>query len=62
MREHVINLQDSSPIKQVSRRIPIYMREKVNKIIKIIREIKVTEESKSPWMAPAVLGKKRVVQ
>jgi len=59
--EHVINLQDSSPIKQVLRRIPIHMRKEVNKIIKDIRDQDVIEESKSPWMSPAVL-RKRMIQ
>jgi len=57
--EHVINLQDSSPIKQVPRRIPIHMREEVNKIIMDMKNQGVIEESKSPWMSPAVLVKKR---
>jgi len=57
--EHVINLQDSSPIKQVPRRIPIHMREEVNKIIMDMRNQGVIEESKSPWMSPAVLVKKK---
>jgi len=51
MGEHVINLQDSSPIKQVLWRIPIHMREDVNKILKDIRDQDVIEESKSPWMS-----------
>jgi len=46
--EHVINLQDSSLIKQVPRRIPIYIREEVNKIIKDMRDQGVLEKSKSP--------------
>jgi len=57
--EHVINLQDSSPIRQVPRRIPIYMRKEVNKIIMDMRNQGVIEESKSPWMSPAVLVKKK---
>jgi len=57
--EHVINLQDSSPIKQVPRRIPIHMRKEVNKIIMDMRNQGVIEESKSPWMSPAVLVKKK---
>jgi len=57
--EHVINLQDSSPIKQAPRRIPIHMREEVNKIIMDMKNQGVIEESKSPWMSPAVLVKKK---
>jgi len=57
--EHVINLLDSTPIKQVPRRIPIHMREEVDKIIKDMSDEGVIEESKSPWMSPAVLVKKK---
>jgi len=38
MGEHVINLQNSFPIKQDPRRIPIHKREKINKIIKDMRD------------------------
>jgi len=57
--EHVINLQDSFPIKQVPRRIPIYMREEINKIIMDMKNRGVIGESKSPWMSPTVLVKKK---
>jgi hypothetical protein len=46
--EHVINVKDSLPIKQVPRRIPIQMREEVYKIIEEMREQGVIEESQSP--------------
>jgi len=36
--EHIINLQDSSPIKQMPRQIPVHIREEVNKIIKDMRD------------------------
>jgi len=45
--EFVINLQDSSPIKQMPRRIPIHMREEINKIIKDMKDQSVIKESKS---------------
>ena len=57
--EHVINVQDSSPIKQVPRRIPIQMRGEVDKIIEEMRSRGVIEESQSPWVSPAVLVKKK---
>jgi len=38
------------------------MREEVNKIIKDMRDQGVIEESKSSWMSPAVLVKKKMVQ
>jgi len=46
--EHVINVKDSSPIKQVPRRIPIHLREKVSKSIEEMKERGVIEESQSP--------------
>ncbi|XP_071580822.1 uncharacterized protein [Temnothorax nylanderi] len=57
--EHVINLEDSSPIKQVPRRIPLRMREEVEKIIEEMRKQGVIEESQSPWVSPAVLVRKK---
>jgi len=45
--EHVINVKDSSPIKQVPRRIPIHLREKVLKSIEEMKERGVIEESQS---------------
>jgi len=57
--EHVINLKDSLPIKQVPRRIPFQMREEVNKIIEDMRKRGVIEESQSIWMSSAVLVKKK---
>jgi len=56
---HVINVKDTSPIKQVPRRIPIHLREEVNKIIHEMKENGVIEESYSPWISPAVLVKKK---
>lgn len=56
---HVINLKDSSPIKQVPRRIPIQMRNEVNKIIEEMKDQGVIEESQSPWTSPVVLVKKK---
>jgi hypothetical protein len=57
--EHVINVKDSSPIKQVPRRIPIHMREEVDKLIVDMRNQGVIEESQSPWISPAVLIRKK---
>ena len=57
--EHVINVQDSLPIKQAPRRIPIQMRGEVGKIIEDMRTQGVIEESQSPWISPAVLVRKK---
>jgi len=57
--EHVINVKDSSPIKQVPRRIPIQMRKEVDKILEDMRTQGVIEESQSPWVSPAVMVRKK---
>lgn len=59
MVDHVIDLTDSSPIKQTPRRIPFQMREEVDKILSEMKEKGVIEESQSPWVSPAVLVKKK---
>lgn len=45
---HTINLKDSSPIKQVPRRIPIRIRGKVDKIVKEMKAQGVIEGPQSP--------------
>lgn len=59
---HKINVKDSSPIKQVPRRIPIQMREEVNKILDEMKEQGAIEPSCSPWVSPAVMVKKKMEQ
>ncbi|XP_029157922.1 transcription elongation factor SPT5-like, partial [Nylanderia fulva] len=57
--EHNVNVRDSPPIKQVPRRIPIQMREEVDKILEDMSSRGVIEESHSPWVSPAVMVKKK---
>lgn len=57
--EHRINLRESNPIKQTPRRIPIHMREEVNKILKEMKCQGVIEESYSPCVSSVVLVKKK---
>jgi len=59
--EHVINVKDSSSIKQVPRHIPLQMKKEVDKIIMEMERQGVIEESTSPWASPMVL-KRRMVQ
>lgn len=56
---HEINVNNSNPIKQAPRRIPLQMREEVDTIIEDMRRQGVIEESQSPWASPAVLVKKK---
>jgi len=57
--EHAINVNNSSPIKQVPRRVPLLMRGEVEKILEEMKQQGVIEESCSPWISPAVLVKKK---
>ncbi|KMQ90068.1 integrase core domain protein [Lasius niger] len=57
--EHVVNVQDSLPIKQVPRRIPIQMRGEVEKILEDMSSREMIEESQSPWVSPAVMVKNK---
>lgn len=58
MVKHTINVEKSSPIKQTPRRIPLKMREEVDKIIEDMRRQRVIEESQSAWVSPALVRKK----
>lgn len=57
--KHRIRLSDPHPIKQAPRRIPIHLREEVGRIIEEMKTQGVIEESKSPWVSPVVLVKKK---
>ena len=56
---HSINVMNSFPIKQSPRRIPLQMREEVDKILSEMKQQGVIEESHSPWVSPAVLVRKK---
>jgi len=60
--EHIIEIEDSNPIKQAPCRIPFHLRKEVDRIIKKMRQQRVIEESYSPWASPAVLVTKKMVQ
>ncbi|CAL1687614.1 unnamed protein product [Lasius platythorax] len=57
--EHAINVENSKPIKQAPRRIPLHLREEVDRIIQDMKSQGVIEESRSPWTSPVVLVKKK---
>lgn len=57
--EHKIDLNDSQPIKQVPRRIPLHLRSEAEKMIGEMKRQGVIEESRSPWMSLAVMIKKK---
>ena len=57
--EHVINVKDSSPIKQIPRRISLQMRKEVDEIIVEMERQRVIKKFISPWTSPVVLVKKK---
>lgn len=59
--EHVIELKDPKLIKQAPRRIPIHLRKDVDQIILDMKSQGVIEESKSPWISPVMIVKKKMV-
>jgi len=52
-------VKDFKPIKQAPRRIPLHLREEVEHIIQEMKQRGVIEESRSPWVSPVVLVKKK---
>ncbi|KAL6262046.1 hypothetical protein P5V15_007138 [Pogonomyrmex californicus] len=48
--EHSISVGKSSPIKQTPRRIPLQMRDEVEKIFEEMKQQEVIEESYNPWV------------
>lgn len=52
-------MKDSEPIKQAPRRIPLHLREEVEHIVQEMKQRGVIEESRSPWVSPVVLVKKK---
>lgn len=57
--QHVLNVKDSVPIKQVLRRIPIHMREEVDRILEDMKAQGIIEEPRSAWVSPAVIVRKK---
>ena len=55
---HKINTGDAVPIKQAPRRVPIHLRETVNKEISKMEKQGIIKHSISPWASPIVLVKK----
>ena len=57
--QHKINTGDARPIKQAPRRIPIHLRDEVDKAMKEMIDKGVIEPSDSPWSSPVVLVRKK---
>ncbi len=59
LAEHRIQTGDYPPIKQPSRRVPHALRGEITKIVNVMLESQVIQESSSPWASPVLLVKKK---
>ena len=57
--EHRIDTGDTTPIRQRPRRVPIKLREQVEKQKQQMLKDGIIEESDSPWCSPVVLARKK---
>ncbi|GFV58536.1 retrovirus-related Pol polyprotein from transposon 412 [Trichonephila clavipes] len=57
--KHRIDTGEHPPIKQHPRRLPFAKQEKVQKLIKNMKNNDVIEPSSSPWASPIVLVRKK---
>ena len=59
MLEHRIETGDAAPVRQSPRRIPMRLREEVERQKEKMLQNGIIEESSSPWRSPIVLAKKK---
>ena len=57
--QHTIDTGSSSPIRQLPRRVPFALRQKVDEMVEEMLEKGVIEPSRSPWASPVVLVSKK---
>ena len=57
--QHRIDTGNAPPVRQPPRRIPVHLREEVDKMISDMLDKDVIRPSKSPWASPVVLVKKK---
>ena len=57
--EHSIDTGDSTPIRQVPRRVPFAVRGEMTKLVQEMLRDEVIQESASPWASPVVLVRKK---
>nr|XP_006822064.1 PREDICTED: uncharacterized protein LOC100379030 [Saccoglossus kowalevskii] len=57
--KHSINTGEAAPIRQPSRRLPIWQREEAGKQVEKMLKAGIIEPSCSPWASPIVLVKKK---
>jgi hypothetical protein len=57
--QHVVNTGDHSPIRQLPRRVPFALQQKIDEMVAEMLEKGVIESCKSPWASPVVLVSKK---
>ncbi|KII71532.1 Transposon Ty3-I Gag-Pol polyprotein [Thelohanellus kitauei] len=57
--EHRIELNDPNPVKQICRRFPMHIKDKIQEHIKKLLEADIIEPNQSPWASNFVLTKKK---
>ena len=56
---HTISTENCQPIRQAARRMPVYHKEEVRKLIEDMLKRDVIQPSKSPWASPIVIVRKK---
>ncbi|GBO01302.1 Retrovirus-related Pol polyprotein from transposon 297 [Araneus ventricosus] len=59
MTQHRINTGNHPPIKQHPRRLPLAKKEEAERLVKVMVDNGIIEESSEPWASPIVLFKKK---
>ena len=57
--KHKISVDNSRPIKQGMRRVPVHMQDEVDRQLDLMLEHDIIQPSGSPWASPIVLVKKK---
>ena len=60
--KHKISVDNTRPIKQAMRRVPVHMQEEVDRQLELMLEHDIIQPSTSPWVSAIVLVKKRRIQ
>jgi len=59
--QHTIDTRDTPQVRQPAHRIPVAQQEEVRKLLREMQEKNIMQPSKSPWAAPVVLVKRRML-
>ena len=56
---HKVETGDSAPVRQLARRVPFALKEKMRELVDAMLKTGVVSESVSPWASPVVLVRKK---